>query len=203
MQRYHPDTTRLTPQGTSFKTANQTALPRCLTAAIHATFDTSCELFTSPLNSSMNPNVNNCATPQDDTTFGAQDQVYSYRWTGSCLAVPEYEPANIRKAVLHTLASSTTTKSPILVVMILPACEDPPWRTYSILSHYHTATLVHLKPNQLKFIPANEQLDINLGMTLLRAADHPTYVVVIANTEARMPYLHPARLHHILIPGIL
>jgi hypothetical protein len=203
MQRYHPDTTRLTPQGTYFKIANQRALPYCLTAAIHATFDTSCEPFASPLNSSMNPNVNSCATSQEDATFGAHDQAYSYRWTGSCLAIPEHEPAYIRKAALHAFACSTATESPLLVVMILPAWEDAPWRTHSILSDPNVTTLVQLKPNQLKFILVTEQLDTSLDMTHLRATYHPIYVVVIANTEGRKAYLHPARLHHILIHGIL
>ena len=121
MQRYHLATTRLTPQGTSFKIANQIALPHCLTTAIHATFDTSCELFTSPLNSSTNPNVSYCAASQEDATFGAQDQAYSYRWTGSGLAVPEHELADTRKAVLHALACSIAAKSPLLVVVILLA----------------------------------------------------------------------------------
>jgi hypothetical protein len=203
LQRYHPVTTRLTPQGTTFKIANQRAPPRCLTAAIHATFDTSCELFASPLNSSMNPNVSYCAAHQEDATFGAQDQAYSYRWTGLCLAVPEHEPANTRKAVLHTLACSTATESPLLVVMMLPAWEDAPWRTHSILSHPNVTTLVQLKPNQLKLITANEQPETNLNITLLRAADHPIDVVVIATTEGRKAHLHLARLHYILISGIL
>jgi len=151
----------------------------------------------------MNPNVNYCDAPQEEATFGAQYQAYSYRWTGSCLAVPEHEPTEIRKTVLHALASSTATKSPLLVVMILPAWEDSPWRTLSKLSHYNITTLVHLKPNQLKFIPASEQLDTNLDMNLLRAADHPTNVVVVANTEGIKSYLHLARLQHILIPSIL
>ena len=114
MQRYHLDTTRLTPQGTPFKIANQRALPHCLTADIHVTFDTSWELFASPLNSSINPNVNYCAAPQEDAIFEAQDQDYNYRWTGSCLAVPEHEPTNIIKAVLHDLACSTATESQYL-----------------------------------------------------------------------------------------
>jgi hypothetical protein len=203
VQRYHPDTTRLTPQGTSFKIANQRALPHCLTAAIHATFDTICGLFASPLNSSMNPNVNYCATPQEDVIFGAQDQAYSYRWTGSCLVVPEHEPADTIKAVLHALACSTSTESPLLVVMILTAWEDAPWRTRSILSHPNVTTIVQLKPNHLKFIPVSEQLDTNLDMTLLRATDHPIDVVVIADKEDKGAYLHPTRLQHILIPVIL
>ena len=60
----------------------------------------------------MNPNVSCCATRQEDATFGAQDEAYSYRWTGSCLAVLEYESADIRKAVLHALACSTETENP-------------------------------------------------------------------------------------------
>ena len=40
-------------------------------------------------------------------------------------------------------------------------------------------------------------------MTLLRAAYHPTDVVVITNTEGRKTYINTTRLHHILIPGIL
>ena len=142
MKRYHPDTTRLTPQDTSFKIANQRALPHCINDAIHATLDTICELFASPLISSTSPSVNYCAAPQEDAVFGAQDQVYSYRWTGLCLAVPEYEPADTRRAVLHALACSTATESPLLVVMTLPAWEDAPWRTHSILSHPNVTTLV-------------------------------------------------------------
>ena len=108
-----------------------------------------------------------------------------------------------QKAVLHALACSTATESPLLVVMILPAWEDSPWRANSILSHPNLTTPVQLKPNKLKFIPASEQLDTNLDMTLLREADHPTDVIVIANTERRKSYLHTVHIHHILIPGIL
>jgi len=40
-------------------------------------------------------------------------------------------------------------------------------------------------------------------MTLLRATNHPIDIVVIANMEGRKAYLHPTRLQHLLIPGIL
>jgi len=151
----------------------------------------------------MNPNVSYCAAPQEDATFCTQDQAYSYRWTDSCLAVPEHEPTNTRKAVLHALACSTATESPLLVVKILPSWEDAPRRTHSILSHPNVTTLVQLKPKQLKFSPVSEQLETNLDRTFLRAADHPIDVVVIPNTEGRKAHVHLARLQHILIPGIL
>ena len=70
-----------------------------------------CEIFAIPLNRSMKPKVSYCASPQEDATFGAQDEAYRYRWTCSCLAVPEYEPSDIRKAVLHALACYTATET--------------------------------------------------------------------------------------------
>ena len=151
----------------------------------------------------MDPNVNYYTIFQDYVTFGAQDKAYSYRWTGSCIAVPEHEPDYIIKIVLQALACSIATEKPLLVGMILPAWEDSQWRTHSILSHSDITTLVQLKPNKLKLIRTSEQLDTDLDMTILRAAYHPAYVVVIAYKEGRKAYLHAARLRQILIPGTL
>ena len=109
----------------------------------------------------------------------------------------------MRKAVLHAIASSTSSPSPLLVVFILPAWEDSPWRTQSILSHPNTTILVHIQANQLKFVQTHKQLDADLDTSLLRPADWPVEVVMVANEEGRQAYLHHDRLQHILIPGIL
>ena len=108
------------------------------------------------------------------------------------------------KTFLHAPACSISTGIPFLVVLILPAWEDSPWRKHSILSHPNIiTTTVHLNNfNQLEFILDNKQLDINLGISLLRAANCPIDMIVIANKEKKN-YLHPTRLQHILIPGIL
>ncbi len=45
---------------------------------------------------------------------------FSYRWTGSCIANPEYEPEDMLKAVLQALASSEAQDTPFLAVMIPP-----------------------------------------------------------------------------------
>ena len=105
--------------------------------------------------------------------------------------VPEHDPIDISKSVLHALACSTATESPLLVVMILLAREGSPWRTHSILSHSIITIVAHLTPNQLKFIPVGEHMNTNIDMTLLRATNHPIDVVVIANMEGRKAYLHP------------
>ncbi len=97
--------------------------------------------------------------------------------------MPEHEPAYIRKVVLHALASSIPTDSPLLAVMIFPTWDDSPWTTHSILSYPNITTLVHLSPNQLKLILANKQLDNELYTTLLQATDHPTNILIIANKE--------------------
>ena len=75
--------------------------------------------------------------------------------------------------------------------------------TLHTLQPQHLYTSSFYNPNQLKFIPANKQLDINLNIPFLRAAYHPIDIAVIKDKEVRTVYLHPARLQHIRIPGIL
>ncbi len=156
MQRYHPRTKRLNPQGSVSKITNQMAITNSLTSAIHACFNTTFELFASPLNSSMYPNVEYCTAFPEDANFGAHYDSFSYRLAGSCIANPEYEQEDMRKAVLHAISSSTASPCPLLVIFILPAWEDSPWRTQSILSHPNTSILIHLQANQLKLIPTHK-----------------------------------------------
>ncbi len=156
---------------------------------MHACFDTTYELFASPLNSSMNPNVDYCTTFQDNAIFGALFVAFSYRWTGSCIANPEYEPADMRKTILHALACTTSSANLFLVVLILPAWENSPWSTHAILQHPNITTLAHLPANQLKFIPSHKQLDKDLNLSPLRPADWPVDLIIVANEERRQAYL--------------
>jgi hypothetical protein len=118
----------------------------------------------------MDPNVDYCTTFQDDAIFGAIYEVVSYRWTALCLANPEYEPVDMRKTILPALACATLSTNPFLVVLILLAWEDSPWRTHAILQHPNLTTLAHLPTNQLKFIPSHKQLDKDLNLSTLRPA---------------------------------
>jgi hypothetical protein len=115
----------------------------------------------------MNPNVDYCTTFQVDAIFGALYDAFSYRWTASCLANPEYEPADMRKTILHAFACATSSAKPFLGVLILPAWEDSPWNTHAILHHPNQTTLAHLPANQLKFIPSHKQFDKYLNLSTL------------------------------------
>ena len=151
----------------------------------------------------MNPNVEFCTAFPEDANFGAHFNSFSYRLTGSCVANPEYEPQDMRKAVLHALASSTVSPSPLLVVFILPAWEDSPWRTQAILTHPNTTILAHIPANQFKLVPTHKQLDADLDITLLKPATWPVDFVIIANEAGRQAYLDCDNLQHILVLGIL
>ena len=108
----------------------------------------------------------------------------------------------MRKTILHALACATAVANPFLVVLILPAWEDSPWRTHAILQHPNLTTLAHLPANQLKFIPSHKQLDKDLNLSTLRPADWPVDLIIIANEEGRQAYLHLDRLQNIIIPGL-
>ncbi len=106
MQRYHQRTKRLNQQGIASKITNQWAITHSLASAIHACFNITFEIFASPFNSSMNPNVGYCTAFHEDVDFGAHYDSFSYRLAGSCIANPETELEDMRKAVLHAIASS-------------------------------------------------------------------------------------------------
>jgi hypothetical protein len=150
----------------------------------------------------MNPIVDYCITFQDDAVFGALYDAFSYRWIGSCLANPEYEPVDMRKTVLHALACATSSANPFLVILILLAWEDSTWRTHALLQHPNLTTLTHLPTNQLKLISSHIKIDKDLNLFTLRLADWPVYLVIIANEEGRQTYLHHDRLQNIRIPGL-
>ena len=80
----------------------------------------------------MEPGITYCTAYPEDSPFGALYDAFSYRLTGSCTANPEYDPGDMRKAILHALAPSTNITTPFLVVMVLPVWEDTPWYSTTI-----------------------------------------------------------------------
>jgi hypothetical protein len=53
----------------------------------------------------MSCNISYCSAFSEDEIFGATTDSFRYRWTGSCIASPEYEPEDILRAVLYALSS--------------------------------------------------------------------------------------------------
>jgi len=89
----------------------------------------------------MEPGITYCTAYPADYAFGALHDAFIYRLTGSCIANPEYDPSDMRKAVLHSLASSVDTTTPFLVVLVLPVWEDTPWSSTAIRNHPNLETL--------------------------------------------------------------
>jgi hypothetical protein len=94
-------------------------------AAIHETFSTTTELYASPLNCDITGKTIYFSAFPEDRDFGATHDCHSHRWTGSCVANPEYVASDMRNAVQHAIESSTYD-SPFLCLLILPKWEDTP-----------------------------------------------------------------------------
>ena len=90
------------------------------------TFVTTSELFDSPLNCLMTDGITYYSAFPEDTVFGAIINSYQFQCTGSCIANPEYEPEDMLKAILHAMASSESTETPFLFVLILPIWGETP-----------------------------------------------------------------------------
>jgi hypothetical protein len=74
----------------------------------------------------MEPSITYCTAYPEDSAFDALYDAFSYRMTRSCIANPEYDPGDTRKAILHALATSTDMTTPFLVVLVLPVWEYTP-----------------------------------------------------------------------------
>jgi hypothetical protein len=153
-----------------------------------------------PPNCSMEPGITYCTSYPEDSSFGALHDAFNYRLTGSCTANPEYDPGDMRKAILHALASSTDTTTPFLVVMVLPGWEGTPWYSAAIRSHHSMETLIQIPAGHMRFVPAHKQSDI--GTDSFSRAKWPVELVLISNEEGRNQFVNTERIHQILGPAL-
>jgi len=130
-----------------------------LQKALERTFLSDKELFGSPLNCSMSGGISYCYAFPEDEIFGGTTDSFRYRWTGSCIANPEYQPEYGLKAVLHALSSSEAQDTPFLVVLILPVWEDTQWNSAAIRDHHNMSTLIRISAGHMCFVPAHKQSD--------------------------------------------
>ena len=200
LARYHPRAKSLNPQGRKLKLANHWATPPALQRALEHTFLSTTELFGSPLNCSMSNDMAYCSAFKLDEAFGAITDAFSYRWTGSCIANPEYEPEDMLKAVLHALASSEAQDTPFLSVLILPLWDDTPWNSAAIRGHHNMSTLIRIPAGHMRFVPSHKQSDE--VTPLLSPVKWPVEFVLIANSKGRDSYLGHDIISQILCPAI-
>jgi len=107
----------------------------------------------------MEPGMTHCSAFLDDSIFGTLHIAHNYRWTGSYIANPEYNPKDMRTAVLHALASSTDTTTLLLTITVLPVWEDTPWQSAAIRSHTNMETLIHIPTGHMRFVPTHNQYE--------------------------------------------
>ena len=202
LSRYHPKSKHAICGSRKYNPSNQWCLPPPLRRALSNCFSSTTELFASPLNCHMQENVTYCSAFPQDTQFGAAYNAFDYRWTGSCLANPEYEPEDMRQTLRHAIASTELSSTPTLIALLLPAWEDSPWRTNGIRSHPNVETVLRLEKGQLKYVPPDRQLDNQVAVDRLTPASWPVELVVVANREGRDQFLSPSKLQTILVPAI-
>jgi hypothetical protein len=148
----------------------------------------------------MEQDITYCTAYPEDSAFGALHDAFSYRLTGSCTANPEYDPEDMKRAVLHALSSSENTTTPFLVVLVLPVWEDTPWTSEGIRIHRNLETLIQIPTCHMRFVPAHKQTDNDTAE--LSPAKWPVELVLISNPEGRNRFVNTDRITHILAPAL-
>ena len=98
---------------------NHWALPLPLMRRLQVTLGIDTEMFASPLN--VSPITSQYFSAfERDALFGATFDAYSHPWSGAVEFNPEYEPADLCKAVSAAIATALTSSSPFLALGILP-----------------------------------------------------------------------------------
>ena len=90
----------------------------------------------------MSGGISYCSAFQEDEIFGAITDSFLYRWTGSCIAILEYEPEDMLKAVFHALASSESPNTPFLVALFLPL-----WEIHTVELYSNSRPPKHVDPH--------------------------------------------------------
>ena len=203
MLRYHPRAKSVNPQGNSLDLSNHWSVQLPLTRAIFETFQTDCELFSSPLNCSMESGVACCSPFAEDGRFGAVTDAFGYRWTGSCVANPEYTAEDMRKTVEHAIGSSLATDLPFVCALTLPVWDDAPWRSAGLLAHENVHHLLRVPAGRFRFVPASEHREsITLDPGSLPPAKWAVDMYLVANASGMGRYVDGCRLERTLVPAI-
>lgn len=182
--------TRYNGEKTSIQ--NHWRTPPNIYAALKTYLGVDKERFASPLNHYFE---HYWSAHPDDTDFGAQHDTYSCRWTGLSVANPEYEHADMDKAVHWALASAANTTDATATIFILPAWSQSSHTTYLRWQQEHpehVKLLMRVPKNCFKFLTPDAWRDNHT------TAGHPKWDVnflVVANSEGMTEVLTKAALH--------
>ena len=104
------------------------------------------------------------------------------------------------KVVLHALASSERSETPLVTVLVLLVWDDTPLNSASLIGHRNFTTLIRTPTGHMRFVPTHRQSQ-NTTATLL-SAKWPLEMILVSNEAGREQYLDQARIHWILAPVI-
>jgi hypothetical protein len=149
----------------------------------------------------MNGGITYSSAFPEDEIFGAVTDSFLFRWHGSCIANPEYEPEDMLKTVLHALASSESIETPYGGVLILPVWDDTPWNSAAIRCHHNMSILIRIPVGHMRFIPAKKQIDEATPPVLTRAKWLAEFLL-IAIAKGFETLLCHDRIRSILAPAI-
>jgi ribonuclease HI len=138
--------------GTRVNLRNHWATPGAVQQALIDAFGITTEIFASPLNVHPATQSYHSAYARD-AVFGATHDAYSAVWTGAVQLNPEYEPADLLKAVKWAQASAASCEEPFFAVGVLPK-----WTSQAFYqeycSHPHSHVLTTIKKAYFNFTKA-------------------------------------------------
>ena len=178
---------------------NHWATPPVLMGGLIKSLKLTVERFASPLN--FCPEMQQYfSAKEDDQAFGAGVDTYSTPWLGASQANPEYEHAEMAKAVRWAIMSAATTQEASMTIFILPE-----W-TRSAYYRYLQDPRVH----RLMVIPKDKFMfrAPDFWSTGRDYASHPKWninIFVVANVAGLCTYC-PCSLRAALgtaIPGLI
>ncbi len=142
----------------------------------------------------MSDGITYCPDFPEDTISGAIRSSSYFLWTSSCIANPEYE--DMLEAVLHAVASSESSDTPFLVVIISRIWDDTPWNSASIRGHTNISTLSRILTGHMRCVQEHRQSD-DMSATL-PPAKWSIELVLVSDEARRVKYLDRYRIHIIL-----
>ena len=183
------------------KISNHWATPDNLMTGLIQSLSLTTERFASPLNFSTSMS-SYYAVNQEDQAFGANFDAFSTPWLGASQANPEYEDADMDKAVRWAIMSAASTEEASLTAFILP--EWPRTAYYKYMTGPRVHHFVTVPKDKFRFKttqlledradlcqpPKMEHQDL-CGGKLDRSAIHQA--AAQASTPTCSPWLHHAQ----------
>jgi hypothetical protein len=174
--------------GQSINLKNHWAVPSDVFAPLSAAFKIPTERFASPLNVSQHT-TSYYSVYARDALFGVSRDAYSCHWRGSSEANPEYNTAEMDKALSWSIASAASTSEPVLTVLVLPV-----WRDRAV----HLRRLQHPMVQQVAFIPRGRfnftpASYTNLGERPSHHAHFDVQILVVSNRNGHHEFFDAAK----------